>query len=732
MVTVRHSHSEDEQTFVFDSWFEHLKLSDRSRQKAVDFTYLYCEELALKDPKLLVVCREMTEILATLNMDSDTLMAAMLYPFWQNKLLNPQTLEKDFGFEVLKLVLAIDKMDAIRCLQAKASKRLENDQVDNVRRMLLAMVEDVRAIVIKLAVCIIDLRSARHADEETRVLTAKEASTIYAPLANRLGIGQLKWEIEDFSFRFLHPQTYKQIARLLKEKRTEREHYIDDFVTSLQSKLDNMNIKGEVVGRPKHIYSIWKKMQHKNLTLDSIFDIRAVRVLVESLPECYASLGAVHTSWTAISKEFSDYIATPKANGYQSIHTIVLGPEGKAIEVQIRTRQMHHDAELGVAAHWRYKEGSTTGKLDSSHEKINWLRKLLQWQEDVSDSSELVDELRSQVFEERVYVFSPKGEVIDLPNGSTPLDFAYYIHSNIGHCCIGAKVFGKIVPFTYTLQSADQVEILTSKTPNPSRDWLNPQLAYLKSTRARSKVQYWFKQQDKDKNRELGREAIEKELARLELHSDELTSAITRFNMNNLDDLYSTVGGGDLSLKQLFNFIQSLHKKDDDELDPRTFKRSTASAKRQQNDDGIVVEGVGNLMTYFAKCCQPVQGDVIQGYITQGKGIAVHRQDCEQLANQLKQNPEREVDVAWGSGKSHGYRVSVRVSAHDRNGLLKDITTLLVNEKASVHAVNSLTNDNTLEADINLDLEVDDNSVLERILSSLVQVNGVFDAKRSR
>jgi GTP pyrophosphokinase len=391
-------------------------------------------------------------------------------------------------------------MDAIKALQQNQSNNISVNQVDNLRRMLLAMVEDVRAVVIKLAERLCYLRFVKHSDEESRVLAAKETSNIYAPLANRLGIGQLKWELEDIAFRYLHPDIYKHIAQQLDETRLAREQYMKDFVAELTKELKALNINGKVLGRPKHIYSIWKKMQQKSLDFEQLFDVRAVRVVVDKLQDCYSALGIVHTQWQHLGHEFDDYVATPKVNGYQSIHTVVLGPAGKSIEVQIRTQKMDDDAELGVAAHWRYKEGNATAKATGFDDKVSWLRKILQWQDDVSETGELIEELRSQVFEDRIYVFTPNGDVVDLPCGATPLDFAYYIHSNVGHCCIGAKVFGRIVPFTHHLQTGDQVEVLTSKSANPSRDWLNPNLHYIHTSRARAKVQHFFRLQDRDKH----------------------------------------------------------------------------------------------------------------------------------------------------------------------------------------------------------------------------------------
>ncbi|MFT7314018.1 MAG: GTP pyrophosphokinase, partial [Paraglaciecola sp.] len=453
MVAIRKVH--EPKRPPFDEWLNSLSLSQHSKSKLREMS---------DTPEILLVGQEMVEILHELHMDDETLQASLVYPYCQIHDLNDEQMAAQFGEGIQKLITGVRRMDAIKSLYTRANSNKKNDevQIDNVRRMLLAMVEDVRTVVIKLAERICALQQVKHADEETRVLVARECANIYAPLANRLGIGQLKWELEDRSFRYLHPETYMQIASLLDERRSDREQYIEDFVNELQSALDQQNIKAKVYGRPKHIYSIWKKMQKKHLGFDQLYDIRAVRIIAERLQDCYGALGVVHSNWTHIPREFDDYIATPKPNGYQSIHTVTVCKQDKPVEIQIRTAQMHQDAELGVAAHWRYKEG-TTHSRSGYEERINWLRKILLWQEEVAESGDLVEELRSQVFDDRVYVFTPKGDVVDLPFGSTPLDFAYYIHSNVGHRCIGAKVGGRIVPFTYQLQTGDQVDILTGK-----------------------------------------------------------------------------------------------------------------------------------------------------------------------------------------------------------------------------------------------------------------------------
>ena len=491
MVSTRKVHEPDRPSF--EAWLNSLSLSDTTKEKLKAVSHM---------PDRLLVGQEMVEILHQLNMDDATLQAALVYPYCEKHNLTDTDVLAEFGEEISDLINGVRRMDAIKTLHSRrrneSSLSVPDEQhIDSIRRMLLAMVEDVRAVVIKMAERICALQQVKKADEETRVLVARECATIYAPLANRLGIGQLKWELEDLAFRYLHPKTYKDIAQQLDGKRKERATYIQNVVSDLQALVDNEHIKAEVYGRPKHIYSIWKKMQKKHLTFEQLFDIRAVRIIAERLQDCYAALGTVHANYKHIPKEFDDYIATPKPNGYQSIHTVIVGPEGKPVEIQIRTQQMHQDAELGVAAHWKYKEGST-GKASGYDERINWLRRILAWQEEVAESGDLVEELRSQVFDDRVYVFTPKGDVVDLPQGATPLDFAYYIHSNVGHRCIGAKVNGRIVPFTYQLQSGDQVEIHTGKELNPSRDWMHPGLGYVHSSRARATIHSFFKKQDKD------------------------------------------------------------------------------------------------------------------------------------------------------------------------------------------------------------------------------------------
>ncbi|GAA6172268.1 GTP diphosphokinase [Colwellia sp. KU-HH00111] len=728
MVSVRKSHQVV--SVDFNHWLQEQSLT-AAKETALVQLWEKVAPFFQQQQVSLLKSMEMVEILSQLNLDADSLTAAFLTPLFDSNIIDQEWVQENCSKDIKLLCQGVEQMAAIKGLNQKSSA----GNVDNIRRMLLAMVEDVRAVVIKLAERLCDLREQKNNDEETRVLAAKESANIYAPLANRLGIGQLKWELEDISFRYLHPQVYKKIAKLLDETRLEREQYMNDFVNNLNQQLQDLNINGTVYGRPKHIYSIWKKMQQKSLDFEQLFDVRAVRVVVEKVQDCYSALGVVHTQWRHLAKEFSDYVATPKANGYQSIHTVVVGPEGKSVEVQIRTQQMHDDAELGVAAHWRYKEGNASGKSNGFDDKIGWLRKILQWQDDVAESGELLDELRSQVFEDRIYVFTPSGDVIDLPMGSTPLDFAYYIHSNVGHCCIGAKVFDKIVPFTYRLKTGDQVEVLTSKQPNPSRDWLNPSLNYIYSSRARAKVQHFFKLQDRDKHLAQGKELFDAEIAKfnLTLTSSQLKDAAERFNVKSVDDLYAAIGSGNARLQQVINYFKQLDEKlkPAPELDPQSLVRESSVGKKPSTDNnGITVSGVGNLLTHMAKCCSPVPGDAIHGFITQGRGISVHRADCEQLANLLEQHAERLVEVQWGLDDKQSYQASALIIASDRQGLFRDISTIIANEKISIIGIESNTDSAKQTMSMKITMEVTSSELLTIVLEKLHQLDDIIDVKR--
>lgn len=730
MVAIRHSHELNPATFELAGWSESLHMSPVTFDKLQNAWRYSQEKLDPTQYELMWDGIEMAEILYGLNMDDDSLVAAMLFPLVKGNIIDLVQVKEDFSNQVKNLVKGVLEMENIRQLSSNSASDL---QIDNIRRMLLAMVDDFRCVVIKLAERITYLRTKNRYSEENIVLAAKECSHVYAPLANRLGIGQLKWELEDYCFRALHPQCYRQIAKFdLGERRIDREKYIANFVADLTASLKEELDEVQVYGRPKHIYSIWKKMQKKNLRFDQLFDIRAVRVIVQKLEDCYTALSIIHTQYKHLPEHFDDYIAQPKPNGYQSIHTVVIGKSDKPIEVQIRTQKMHDDAELGVAAHWKYKEGATAGR-SGYEEKIVWLRKLLAWQNDIADSGDVLDEMRSQVFDDRVYVFTPRGEVIDLPKDATPLDFAYAIHSEIGHRCIGAKVAGKIVPFTYNLKMGDQVEIITQKQPNPSRDWLNPNIGFVNTSKARSKIIAWFKKLDREKNIPIGREALEAEMTKLGLtHKQIETYALPRYNLKQMDDLYAGIGGGDIKLNQLSHYLQSrLIKPTAEQEDEAVLKQLNKNSHQKAQNGQVIIEGVGNLMHSIARCCQPIPGDPIVGYITQGRGISIHKADCEQLFELQSLNPARVVEAQWGSYAGEGLSLTIRIIANDRNGLLRDVSAIMANEKVNVLSVASRIDAKRSLAIINMEIQMNNVAMLNKILARITLLDDVIEARRA-
>lgn len=730
MVAIRHSHELNPATFELAGWSDSLHMSPVTFDKLQNAWRYSQEKLDPTQYELMWDGIEMVEILYGLNMDDDSLVAAMLFPLVKGNIIDLVQVKEDFSNQVKNLVKGVLEMENIRQLSSNSASDL---QIDNIRRMLLAMVDDFRCVVIKLAERITYLRTKNRYSEEDIVLAAKECSHVYAPLANRLGIGQLKWELEDYCFRALHPQCYRQIAKFdLGERRVDREKYIANFVADLTASLKEELDEVQVYGRPKHIYSIWKKMQKKNLRFDQLFDIRAVRVIVPKLEDCYTALSIIHTRYKHLPEHFDDYIAQPKPNGYQSIHTVVLGKGDKPIEVQIRTQKMHDDAELGVAAHWKYKEGATAGR-SGYEEKIVWLRKLLAWQNDIADSGDVLDEMRSQVFDDRVYVFTPRGEVIDLPKDATPLDFAYAIHSEIGHRCIGAKVAGKIVPFTYNLKMGDQVEIITQKQPNPSRDWLNPNTGFVNTSKARSKIIAWFKKLDREKNIPIGREALEAEMTKLGLtHRQIETYALPRYNLKQMDDLYAGIGGGDIKLNQLSHYLQSrLIKPTAEQEDEAVLKQLNKNSHQKAQNGQVIIEGVGNLMHSIARCCQPIPGDPIVGYITQGRGISIHKADCEQLFELQSLNPTRVVEAQWGSYAGEGLSLTIRIIANDRNGLLRDVSAIMANEKVNVLSVASRIDAKRSLAIINMEIQMNNVAMLNKILARITLLDDVIEARRA-
>jgi len=665
-------------------------------------------------------------ILADIGLDAQTIIAAILHDTLEDTTVSFDSIQEVFGETVAKLVDGVTKLAKIThyATQEKFSK--ENTQAESQRKMLLAMVEDVRVVFIKLADRLHNMRTLQHVAPEKQLRISRETLDIYAPLANRLGIWQIKWELEDLAFRYLEPEQYKSIARSLDEKRKDREDYIQNVIRSLKQELAKVGIEADVTGRPKHLYSIWKKMSRKAVGLNQIFDTRAVRIMVKDIATCYSALGIVHTIWQHIPKEFDDYITTPKGNAYQSLHTAVVGPDRKTLEIQIRTHDMHEHAELGVAAHWRYKEGT---KSDTAFEKkIAWLRQILEWRDEESDAGAFIHRFKAEIFEDRVFVLTPKGTIVDLPAGATPLDFAYYVHTDVGHRCRGAKVDGRIVPLTYTLKNGQQIEILTTRHSQPSRDWLNINLGYLKTSRARNKARSWFKQQDFDQNVTAGRSNVEYELSKLGIRQVSHEEVSKRLKFEKLNEFYAAVGRGDISSTQIAGAAQKLVPTQKAEALPTRAKYPVST---DDSDDGIRVQGVGNLLTKMARCCKPAPPDPIVGYITQNAGITIHRYDCVNILSLNQVKKDRLIEVEWGNKKqAQTYPVDILVKAFDRSGLLRDITAVLSNEKVNVIAMHTSTDKNNFQVYMELTLEIREVRELSKLLDKISQLPNVLDARR--
>ena len=663
------------------------------------------------------------EILVQLHLDPKAVASAILHDVVEDTVVSYEDVQTQFGEEVASLVNGVTKLSFIEQQDLSEKGTKEHLHAESLRKLLLAMAEDVRVVLIKLADRLHNMRTLKYLPEYKQRRVAKETMDIYAPLANRLGIWQIKWELEDLSFRYLDPENYKKVARFLDERRVDRERYISSATRIIQAEMQKAGINAEVQGRPKHIYSIWKKMQRKGVTFNAVYDVRAIRILVDKVQDCYAALGAIHTIWRHIPNEFDDYIATPKENMYQSIHTAVIGPEGKTLEVQIRTHDMHEHAELGVASHWSYKEGAKSSA--GYDQKIAWLRQLLEWKDESDDAGDFIDRFKSEVFQDRVYVITPQGDIIDLAQGATPLDFAYHIHTDIGHRCRGARVNGRIVNLTYELKSGEQVEVLTTKSGKPSRDWLNSQLGYLNTSRARAKVRHWFKQQDHDQNVSSGRDALEKELKRLNVHNISHKGLADQFKFDDIDDFYATVGRGDITSNQIASRCQQLTQAE------KPVEQRIVEKERKQSQQGeVIIEGVGNLLTNMARCCSPAPGDPIIGYITQGSGVTIHRRDCNNILKMPDSRRVRLINVEWGGEPFELYPVDIRLETIDRQNLLRDILNVLSNEKINVNAVQTQSNKNNNTAHMELTIEVASVSQLSKILNRLGQLNNVLEVSR--
>lgn len=725
MVKVKDSPWTDEEGIDVEQWLKQLTSRGYSDNKqlrnACTLSALAHELVSETGLSCLQQGLGIADILADLEVDEETLIAAIIFSTVHASGLSIDDVAEQLGSSIAKLVKGIQKMNAIQTLESGKYPQ-DKQQIDNVRKMLLAMVDDVRVVLIKLAERLFVLRSSAHLSKSLRQHLAREAMDIYAPLANRLGIGGIKWEMEDLAFRYLHPDEYKEIAKGLKTKRLERDKYVHEVVDFLQKEIGALDIAHfDVYGRSKHIHSIYRKMMRKNVALDEIYDATAVRILVDTVDQCYNVLSIVHNQWEQIPAEFDDYIAHPKLNGYQSLHTAVIGPEGRIFEVQIRTFEMHDLAEMGVAAHWKYKENIV--KQKESHErKIEWLRDVLAWHKEMAGTHGLME---TEFLEDRVYVITPNGDVLDLPQGATPLDFSYYVHSRLGHRCRGAKVNGAIVPLTYQLKTGDKVEILTSKEERPSRDWLNTHLGYLKTARAKAKVLHWFKLQDFDKNKAEGQLIIDRECKQLNIKNIPLHDIAIDLHFKTEDDLLAALGRGDVKLGQILHRIQPF---DTTPSEPQNFIRSH---KPELSAGDIHIEGVGNLLTIMGRCCRPVPGDAIIGYITLGRGVSIHRRDCPNILHATEKQKQRFLQVHWGSSTTDHYLVDLVIKAYDRTGLLKDLTALLANEKVSVYALNTETNKAENIALLKMSVEISSLNDLSRLLNKMEQIPNVFEARRS-
>lgn len=672
-------------------------------------------------------CLAVANLLADLRMDADAISAGLLHDILEDTKVTPEELRSEFGDTITKMVESVTKMRKLplKMDDASSGKRTRdpNRELEYIRRMLMAMGDDIRVVIVKLADRLHNMRTLGYMPEHKQTRIAKETMDIFAPLANRLGIWRIKWELEDLSFRYLQPDDYKMIARQIDERRTDRDAYVESVVENLRQILESNGIHNATVsGRSKHIYSIYKKMQHKQLPLQEIYDIRAIRIVVESIPQCYLVLGVVHNLWRPITQEFDDYIAAPKDNLYQSLHTAVHNDKGKTIEIQIRTWEMHENAEYGIAAHWRYKEGNRRHN-ERYQARINDLRRSMEFGPDViEDPKTFLDAMKAEVFRDRVYIYTPKGDIIDMPAGATPIDFAYYIHTEIGHRCRGAKINGKLVNLNYQLKSGDRVEIITSKRGGPSMDWLNPDRGYAVTSRARSKIRQWFYKLNREHHISLGRDIVERELKRMGVYNSmSLETVAALFDYAKVDDFMAAVGIGDINARQIAYRV--LDEEKVQESAPSHRFKSTPT----QTGDGIHIMGTGGLLTNIAQCCNPAPGDDITGYITRGRGVTIHRSDCPNILSMTE--PERLVDVSWGTGShEHLYAVPVEITAYNRKGLIRDITTVIADEKVNIAEVKITTHQEI--ATFHITLEISNNQQLTRILSRVEQIRNVVETYR--
>ena len=671
------------------------------------------------------------EILAHLQIDHITLMAALMHDVVEDTSYSKEDLEKMFGSEVAFLVDGVTKLNQFQY------ETKEDRQMENYRKMILAMAKDVRVVVIKLGDRLHNMRTLKHMRSDKQKRIAKETLEIFAPLAHRLGIFNVKWELEDLSFRYLEPEKYYDLVDQMKQKRQAREDIVNDTMSQLTKALGEAHIKADIKGRPKHFYSIYKKMKKDNRDLSQIYDLLAVRVIVDTIPDCYAVLGIAHSLWKPLPYRFKDYISMPKSNMYQSLHTTVIGTMGQPVEIQIRTWEMHRVSEYGVAAHWRYKEGNKNGDKDFD-QKVAWLRQVLEWQ-DTSNPTELVNALKLDVFSGEVFVFTPKGDVVKLPIGSVPLDFAYRVHTDVGHRCVGAKVNGKIVPLDYTLQNGDIVDIITSKTGKPSLDWLN----IVGSSESKSKIRNWFKRENKAENIEKGLEALEKEAKRLnyswkELIGDNRLQQVTKqLKAGTEEEMFAACGYGGIPVSTVLLRLIELYKKS---KEAEESKRSTEQIieklkaqgpKTTKNGTGVLVKGEAGVMVRMAKCCSPVPGDDIIGYITRGRGVSIHRSDCTSLGH-TPEDLERMIEVSWDGSSGESFHVGIDIQAYDRNGLLMEVMAVLSELKITITNINAKVQEDTKTVSINVVVDIRDISQLDFVMTKLRRIREVYTVQRSK
>ncbi len=649
--------------------------------------------------------------------DRDAVIATLLSDPALRDVLDIKRIETEFGKNIAQLTQGVNKLNTLK--EGTQAGINTPEQAEKLRRLLMAIISDVRVMLIKLCYRVERLPLLKHDDYDQRRWVAQETLDIFAPLANRLGMGLLKWELEDLAFRALEPQAYKRIARLLEEKRSEREAFIEKFIARLKDLLAQQELNASVQGRVKHIVSIWRKMQRKNLEFHELFDVRAVRILVDSVADCYAVLGIVHTTWQHIPAEFDDYIANPKENGYQSLHTAVVAEDGKIVEVQIRTLEMHENSELGVASHWRYKEGA---RLDQRMESnIAQMRDLLQGSaEEVSDA---ISEISTELSNDRVYVFTPTGQIVDVPQGGTPLDFAYGIHSEVGHRCRGAKVNGRIVNLTTVLKTGDEVEILTTKESRPSRDWMNKNLGFIKSAGTRSKVRNWFNHQDFEQNLLDGKAIYDRVLSKYSIHDASLKDLVAHFKRRDADQFFADIGRGLITSPQILGYLQT-----EPEQDP--FRKIKKETKSPTSREEVSIHGVGNLMTQFAQCCKPVPGDSVIGFITLNSGISIHKRSCSNILALPEEKRPRLIEVEWGQQNGSVYPVEITMTAYQRTGLMQDISTILANLKVNLLNINSNTNKAEQMVYTRLTMEIHSVDELVLIIDKLSQLPNVQDVKR--